>query len=183
MVWVRLSVSRAALIEVSSILCWASIATSSAREKLQLKRLLAEGLAHVAIGTHALIQEDVEFKNLGLAVIDEQHRFGVMQRLGLATKGLHPDVLVMTATPIPRTLAMTIYGDLDTSVIDELRSIGGAWTPSSMKSATRPASPAICARPRSAQTRSMVSGAAKVGCILASSIISLLRSSMMVLSR
>ncbi len=94
--------------------------SSSAREKLQLKKLLAEGLAHVAIGTHALIEQDVEFKNLGLAVIDEQHRFGVMQRLGLVTKGLHPDVLVMTATPIPRTLAMTLYGDLDTSTIDEL---------------------------------------------------------------
>jgi ATP-dependent DNA helicase RecG len=92
----------------------------SAREKSQLKKLLAEGLAHVAVGTHALIQEDVEFKRLGLAVIDEQHRFGVMQRLGLVQKGITPDVLVMTATPIPRTLAMTLYGDLDVSVIDEL---------------------------------------------------------------
>jgi ATP-dependent DNA helicase RecG len=92
----------------------------SAREKSQLKKLLAEGLAHVAVGTHALIQEDVEFKRLGLAIIDEQHRFGVLQRLGLVQKGVTPDVLVMTATPIPRTLAMTLYGDLDVSVIDEL---------------------------------------------------------------
>lgn len=92
----------------------------SAREKAQLKKLLAEGLVHVAIGTHALIQEDVEFKKLGLAIIDEQHRFGVLQRLGLVQKGITPDVLVMTATPIPRTLAMTLYGDLDVSVIDEL---------------------------------------------------------------
>jgi ATP-dependent DNA helicase RecG len=92
----------------------------SARENSQLKKLLAEGLVQVAIGTHALIEKDVEFHKLGLAIIDEQHRFGVMQRLGLAQKGVHPDVLVMTATPIPRTLALTLYGDLDVSVIDEL---------------------------------------------------------------
>ena len=90
------------------------------REKVQLKKLLSEGLVHVAIGTHALIQKDVEFKNLGLAIIDEQHRFGVLQRLGLVQKGVTPDVLVMTATPIPRTLALTMYGDLDVSVIDEM---------------------------------------------------------------
>jgi ATP-dependent DNA helicase RecG len=90
------------------------------REKGQLKKLLAEGLAHVAIGTHALLEKDVEFKRLGLAIVDEQHRFGVLQRLGLVQKGVHPDVLVMTATPIPRTLSMTLYGDLDVSVIDEL---------------------------------------------------------------
>jgi ATP-dependent DNA helicase RecG len=92
----------------------------SNREKAQLKKLVAEGLVHVVVGTHALLEKDVEFKNLGLAVIDEQHRFGVMQRLGLVQKGIHPDVLVMTATPIPRTLALTLYGDLDVSVIDEL---------------------------------------------------------------
>jgi len=90
------------------------------REKGRLKKLLAEGLVHVAVGTHALLEKNVEFRNLGLAIVDEQHRFGVMQRLGLAHKGVHPDVLVMTATPIPRTLALTIYGDLDVSVIDEL---------------------------------------------------------------
>jgi ATP-dependent DNA helicase RecG len=92
----------------------------TSREKGQLKKLVAEGLAHVAIGTHALLEKDVAFHKLGLAIIDEQHRFGVMQRLGLLQKGVHPDVLVMTATPIPRTLAMTLYGDLDVSVIDEL---------------------------------------------------------------
>lgn len=92
----------------------------SGREKLQLKKLLSEGLVHVAVGTHALLEKDVEFRNLGLAIIDEQHRFGVMQRMELARKGVHPDVLVMTATPIPRTLALTLYGDLDVSVIDEL---------------------------------------------------------------
>ncbi len=91
-----------------------------AREKSQLKKLVAEGLVHVAIGTHALIEEDVNFKRLGLAIIDEQHRFGVMQRLKLHRKGARPDVLVMTATPIPRTLALTVYGDLDVSIIDEL---------------------------------------------------------------
>jgi ATP-dependent DNA helicase RecG len=92
----------------------------TSREKTQLKKLVAEGLAQVIIGTHALLEKDVEFKRLGLAIIDEQHRFGVMQRLGLVEKGIHPDVLVMTATPIPRTLAMTLYGDLDVSVIDQL---------------------------------------------------------------
>jgi ATP-dependent DNA helicase RecG len=94
--------------------------SATSREKAQLKKLVAEGLAHVAVGTHALLEKDVEFHKLGLAIVDEQHRFGVMQRLGLVQKGVHPDVLVMTATPIPRTLAMTVYGDLDVSVIDEL---------------------------------------------------------------
>ena len=94
--------------------------SNTAREKMQLKKLVAEGLAHIAIGTHALLEQDVEFHRLGLAVVDEQHRFGVMQRLKLYEKGRRPDVLVMTATPIPRTLALTVYGDLDTSVIDEL---------------------------------------------------------------
>jgi ATP-dependent DNA helicase RecG len=94
--------------------------SSTAREKLQLKKLLAAGLVHVIIGTHAILEADVEFQKLGLAIVDEQHRFGVMQRLKLYEKGRHPDVLVMTATPIPRTLALTVYGDLDTSVIDEL---------------------------------------------------------------
>ncbi len=94
--------------------------SSTPREKTQLKKLLASGLAHVAIGTHALIEGDVEFRRLGLAIVDEQHRFGVLQRLKLFEKGVHPDVLVMTATPIPRTLALTVYGDLDVSVIDEM---------------------------------------------------------------
>jgi ATP-dependent DNA helicase RecG len=94
--------------------------SSTAREKSQLKEMLRSGLLRVAIGTHALIEKDVEFAKLGLVIIDEQHRFGVMQRLQLVQKGVTPDVLVMTATPIPRTLAMTIYGDLDVSQIDEL---------------------------------------------------------------
>jgi len=81
---------------------------------------LSSGEAHIAIGTHALIQEGVSFRNLGLIVIDEQHRFGVMQRALLRKKGANPDILIMTATPIPRTLALTLYGDLDYSMIDEL---------------------------------------------------------------
>ncbi|MBH0202794.1 MAG: ATP-dependent DNA helicase RecG [Nitrospira sp.] len=93
-------------------------------EKSSVKKTQAEQLAsgeiQVAIGTHALIQQGVQFKNLGLAVVDEQHKFGVLQRKTLIEKGYKPDVLVLTATPIPRTLAMTIYGDLDVSVIDVL---------------------------------------------------------------
>jgi len=81
---------------------------------------LRGGSIHLAIGTHALIQDDVDFRNLSLVVIDEQHRFGVEQRNKLKRKGVSPHFLVMTATPIPRTLAMTVYGDLDVSVIDEL---------------------------------------------------------------
>jgi ATP-dependent DNA helicase RecG len=81
---------------------------------------LAAGEVALAVGTHALIQPDVAFRALGLAVTDEQHRFGVRQRDLLAGKGGHPDVLVMTATPIPRTLALTLYGDLDVSLLDEL---------------------------------------------------------------
>jgi ATP-dependent DNA helicase RecG len=91
-----------------------------AAEKRKLQVELAAGDIHTCIGTHAIIQEAVSFKNLGLAVIDEQHRFGVMQRAELRARGFNPDVLVMTATPIPRSLTMTIYGDLDVSVIDEM---------------------------------------------------------------
>src|ERR1700690_3764418 len=82
--------------------------------------MLRTGLIPVAIGTHALIEKDVEVAKLGLVIIDEQHRFGVMQRFELVQKGISPDVLVMTATPIPRTLGMTLYGDLDVSVLDEM---------------------------------------------------------------
>jgi len=89
-------------------------------DKRRLHQAIAAGEAHACIGTNALIQENVSFQNLGLAVIDEQHRFGVMQRAELRERGLNPDVLVMTATPIPRSLAMTVYGDLDVSIIDEL---------------------------------------------------------------
>ncbi len=81
---------------------------------------IATGKINIIVGTHALIQEAVRFSNLGLAVIDEQHRFGVIQRSLLRKKGFNPDVLVMTATPIPRTLSLTLYGDLDYSIIDEL---------------------------------------------------------------
>src|SRR3989338_7184558 len=86
----------------------------------EAKRMIEEGRANIIVGTHALIQEDVKFKNLGLAVIDEQHKFGVDQRVRLKQKGFNPDMLFMTATPIPRTLAMTLYGDLDLSVLDEM---------------------------------------------------------------
>jgi len=93
--------------------------TTSAARKTQLAEI-ASGAAQLVVGTHALVQGDVAFRQLGLAVIDEQHRFGVLQRATLRAKGLHPDVLVMTATPIPRTLALTVYGDLDVSMIREL---------------------------------------------------------------
>jgi ATP-dependent DNA helicase RecG len=96
------------------------VGSQTAKEKQGIKKVIAAGLVPMVVGTHALLEEDVEFHKLGLAIIDEQHRFGVMQRLRLQKKGITPDVLVMTATPIPRTLALTIYGDLDTSVIDEL---------------------------------------------------------------
>ena len=89
-------------------------------ERQQTYEMLKTGVIDVIVGTHALIQDQVEFRNLGFVVIDEQHRFGVHQRSLLKKKGLSPHFLVMTATPIPRTLAMTVYGDLDVSVIDEL---------------------------------------------------------------
>ena len=86
----------------------------------ELMTAIESGVAHIAVGTHALIQEEVQFARLGLAVVDEQHRFGVVQRGALYKKGEKPDLLVMTATPIPRTLALTLYGELEVSVIDEL---------------------------------------------------------------
>jgi ATP-dependent DNA helicase RecG len=94
-------------------------ATSVAARREQLAEV-ASGAMHLVVGTHALVQGDVAFRQLGLVVIDEQHRFGVLQRATLRTKGLHPDVLVMTATPIPRTLALTLYGDLDVSMIRDV---------------------------------------------------------------
>ncbi|HEX8034336.1 MAG TPA: ATP-dependent DNA helicase RecG, partial [Ktedonobacterales bacterium] len=90
------------------------------KERVAARDALASGEAAVAVGTHALIQEDVSFKQLGLTIVDEQHRFGVEQRDALRQKGYNPHMLVMTATPIPRTLALTLYGDLDVSVLDEL---------------------------------------------------------------
>jgi ATP-dependent DNA helicase RecG len=99
-----------------------ALLTSSIKKKAKDNALkeLAEGTAVLAVGTHSLIQEGVAFDDLGLVIVDEQHRFGVMQRAGLSGKGIEPDVLVMTATPIPRTLALTVYGDLDFSTIDSL---------------------------------------------------------------
>ena len=96
------------------------IGSLRAAEKRRLHADIASGEIHACVGTHALIQESVAFRKLGLVVIDEQHRFGVLQRASLRERGFNPDVLVMTATPIPRSLAMTVYGDLDVSVIDEL---------------------------------------------------------------
>jgi ATP-dependent DNA helicase RecG len=90
------------------------------KERTEKQKQLASGAAQVAIGTHALIQKQVHFARLGLVIVDEQHKFGVLQRKTLLEKGYRPDVLVMTATPIPRTLAMTLYGDLDLSLIDIL---------------------------------------------------------------
>jgi ATP-dependent DNA helicase RecG len=96
-----------------------ALLTGSTRSaaRRQLRAEVQSGAVHLVVGTHALIQGDVQFNRLGLVVIDEQHRFGVLQRAMLRSKGLHPDALVMTATPIPRTLALTVYGDLDVSAI------------------------------------------------------------------
>lgn len=94
--------------------------STPAAEKKKIKAALKDGEISLVIGTHALIQKDVEFKNLGLAVTDEQHRFGVNQRGSLTSKGNNPHTLVMSATPIPRTLALIIYGDLDLSILDEM---------------------------------------------------------------
>lgn len=91
-----------------------------AKQRREVQQGLLNGQIHLAVGTHALIQDGIEFENLGVVVIDEQHRFGVRQRMQLKDKGNHPHMLTMTATPIPRTLALTLHGDLDVSVLDEL---------------------------------------------------------------
>ena len=96
------------------------VGSMTAKEKRLAYEQITSGEANIVIGTHAIIQDKVEFANLGLVITDEQHRFGVKQREVFSQKGLHPHVLVMSATPIPRTLAIIIYGDLDISVIDEM---------------------------------------------------------------
>ena len=96
------------------------IGSLTKKEKDEIHEQLKSGKIDIVIGTHALIQEDVEYKNLGLVITDEQHRFGVLQRTNLKNKGITPDVLYMSATPIPRTYALTIYGDMDISVIESL---------------------------------------------------------------
>ena len=103
-----------------SVKCVLLTGSSTAREKKIIYEQIRTGEVSVIIGTHALIQEAVEYKSLGLVITDEQHRFGVKQREALTTRGAPPNVLVMSATPIPRTLAIILYGDLDISVIDEL---------------------------------------------------------------
>ena len=102
------------------IKCELLISGISKKKKEDILQRLENGEIDVLIGTHAILEENVAFKNLGLVVTDEQHRFGVRQRKIISKKGNNPDVLVMTATPIPRTLALILYGDLDISIIDEL---------------------------------------------------------------
>ena len=97
-----------------------ALLTGETKRKPELYESLERGEIEIVVGTHALIQEGVRFGQLGLAIVDEQHRFGVMQRAALRRHGTNPDMLLMTATPIPRTLALTLYGDLEVSVIDEL---------------------------------------------------------------
>lgn len=94
--------------------------STSKKEKDESRVFIENGNVDFIVGTHSIIRDEITFKNLGLAIIDEQHRFGVMQRKALVDKGYNPDILLMTATPIPRTLALTLYGDLNISIIDEM---------------------------------------------------------------
>ena len=100
--------------------CVLLLGKQGVKERREVRQTLLSGQAHIAVGTHALIEDDVEFQKLGLIIIDEQHRFGVKQRARLKAKSQNPELLTMTATPIPRTLALTMHGDLDVSEIDEL---------------------------------------------------------------
>lgn len=109
-----------AMLEPAHIVVALLTASQTAAEKRGIKKALARGDIQVIVGTHALLSQGVDFQNLALAVVDEQHRFGVNQRSALAAKGNHPHLLVLSATPIPRTLALILYGDLDVSVLDEL---------------------------------------------------------------
>ncbi len=103
-------------LEIEAVLLTSSI---KADERKQTLEKISSGNAQIVFGTHALIEEEIKFSKLGLAVVDEQHRFGVMQRAALVNKGINPDFLVLSATPIPRTLALTLYGDLDISILKD----------------------------------------------------------------
>ena len=104
----------------TGIRCELLTGSTKAKEKKEIKERLKNGEIDLIIGTHALIQDDVEFRRLGLVITDEQHRFGVKQRTGLCSKGDNPHIYVMSATPIPRTLALILFGDLNVSILDEL---------------------------------------------------------------
>ena len=108
------------LFDGTEIKCDLLVGSTKAKDKKEIKERLKKGEIDLIIGTHALIQEDVEFQRLGLVITDEQHRFGVKQRTGLCSKGENPHVYVMSATPIPRTLALIFFGDLNVSILDEL---------------------------------------------------------------
>ncbi|MBQ4571907.1 MAG: ATP-dependent DNA helicase RecG [Clostridia bacterium] len=108
------------LFENTGIKCELLVGSTKAKDKKEIKERLKKGEIDLIIGTHAIIQEDVEFDRLGLVITDEQHRFGVKQRTGLCSKGENPHVFVMSATPIPRTLALIFFGDLKVSILDEL---------------------------------------------------------------
>ena len=108
------------LFQGSGIRCALLTGSTKAKEKQEIKMSLYNGEIDLIIGTHALIQDDVEFRRLGLVITDEQHRFGVKQRTGLCSKGKNPHVYVMSATPIPRTLGLILFGDLNVSILDEL---------------------------------------------------------------